>query len=427
MKKIFKNLAFALVGVTALAALASCGGHTHSYKWESDATKHRQVCEECKEETPYEAHKWGEWEVVKEATEDAAGLRKHVCSECEYVGEEAIPEKAPATGVATAETAVYAQVPADWEAVNIYYWNSLEGDANTLDPELATVWPGAEMVEVNADQHIWGFKVPAGVNSVIFNNGSSQTVDIAFALSRNLYVLGEEANADGKFEVTYRKYTPAATDPELPGAVVTKVEKITLYAQVPASWAAVKLHFWGLQETTWPGKDMVLADETNNIYKYDDFVTSSGFIINNNDGVQTANLALFEDKDINIIIVEEDGSVSYGKYENGVITPVEVEIDKTITELYVIGSMNTWTKNEDFKMTIADDTATIEIILLENAEFKLYDGDWAHDWATFGYVDTLSEAFADKDGNIKVVTAGTYVITVSGLNTDPVLTITLKA
>lgn len=424
MKKILRNFVFVLAGVLTVVALASCG-HSHKWTYESDDTKHRQVCE-CGEKTEYEAHTWGDWTVTTPATEDAKGSRKHTCTVCGKEVSEAIDELKPETMVATELTAVYAQVPAEWETVNIYYWNNLTGEDNTLSDDYKVVWPGVEMTEVDAESHLYGFKVPAGVNMIIFNDGDSQTVDIELGKTKNLYVLDTEAEDLKAIAISYRTYTPKDTDPALGEPVVTKIEKLTLYAQLPASWAEQKLHFWGLENTEWPGTDMTVVDAENNIYKYDDFIKNSGFILNSGDGSQTANLALFEDKDINIIIVAEDNSVSYGKYADGVITPVEVEIDKTITELYVVGSMNSWTKKDEFKMTVADNTATIELELAAEAEFKLFDGDWNHDWATFGYVDSLGEAFANKDGNIKVVTAGTYVITVSSLNDTPVLTITAK-
>ncbi|MDE7263388.1 MAG: starch-binding protein [Anaeroplasmataceae bacterium] len=533
MKKILRSFIFVLAGLLTVVALASCG-HSHKYEYESDNTKHRQVCEECGDEQEWEAHTWGDWVVTKEATEDEKGSRMHACTACGKEVSEDISEKEPATGVATELTAVYAQVPADWEVANVYYWNNLTGEENTLPDDYKVVWPGVEMTLVDETTHLYGFKVPAGVNMLIFNNGDAQTVDIKLALAKNLYVLDTEAEDQKSISISYRAYTPKDTDPVLGEPVVTVIERITLYAQLPAEWAAQKIHYWGLEETKWPGADMVEVDAENHIYKLDNFITSSGFILNSGDGSQTENLALIEGKDINIIIVAEDNTVSYGKYENGVITPVEVETafpdvyvrgdmnswaakdeyklvvdgnkatleisilagksfkiadanygkqfgyvdtlgeefenggglgaanitcvvsgkyrivldnldgeptltitrigdseieeeDHTITELYVVGSINSWTKSDDHKFTIADDTATIELTLAADDEFKIFDGSWDHNWSTFGYVDSLGEAFANNNGNIKVVTANTYVITISGLNTNPVLSIQAKA
>lgn len=106
MKKIVKRFMFAFVGLSAVVALASCG-HSHKYSWESDNTKHRQVCEECDEKTEYEAHVWGDWVVKKEPTLDEKGSREHTCTECGKTVAEDTDEKKPALGALTA----------DWNAV----------------------------------------------------------------------------------------------------------------------------------------------------------------------------------------------------------------------------------------------------------------------------------------------------------------------
>ena len=546
MKKILKTLAFVLVGVFAVTALVACGGkHEHKYTYESDNTKHKGTCE-CGDVTDYEPHEWGEWTVTKEATENEKGSRKHTCTVCGKEVAEDIKQLDPELAVSTAPMAVYAQVPADWESVNIYYWNSLSGDENTLESGYAVGWPGVPMTLVNAEKHLWGFEIPKGVENVIFNDGSAQTVDIKLAKAKNLYVLSEEANGENKFEITYDSYTKKDTDPELakpvlkeagyvvtyvtvlegwenvnvywygsaktvewPGAAMTAVDgatnvysfdkvpddashvifnngdgtqtvdipvvkglngfilqedvedgkhlaktgdynlgtkvidEVTLvdfYAQVPADWEEVNIYFWegaaGLKPAAWPGAAMTLVDAEKHIYKYAIDSRVATIIINAGadtdvDLPQTPN-TLINFEGVNAVIVtaadSKDGAeAALAKYADGAMTPAEVVIDKTITELYVVGSMNDWSKNDAYKLTIADNTATIELELAAEKEFKVFDGDWGHDWATFGYVDSLSEAFSDKGGNILVVTAGTYVITVSNLDTTPVLTITAKA
>ncbi|MDE6047277.1 MAG: starch-binding protein, partial [Anaeroplasmataceae bacterium] len=407
MKKILRNFAFVLAGLLTVVTLAACG-HSHKYTYESDDTKHRQVCE-CGEKTEYEAHTWGDWTVTLEATEDAAGSRKHTCTVCGKEVTEVIPEKEPETMVATELTAVYAQVPAEWETVNIYYWNNLEGDENTLSDDYKVVWPGVEMTEVDAASHLYGFKVPVGVNMIIFNDGDSQTIDIKLGKTKNLYVLDTEAEDLKKIAISYRTYTPKETDPALGEPTVTKIEKLTLFAQLPASWAEQKLHFWGLESTEWPGNDMTVEDAENNIYKYENFIKNSGFILNSGDGVQTENLALFDDKDVNIIIVAEDGSVSYGKYADGVITPVEVEL--AFPDLYVRG-VNGWDAKDEYKLTIDGDKAVIELDILAGKSFKVASKDYGKE---FGYVDTLGEEFEADGTNIKCVLAGNYRITVTGI------------
>lgn len=424
MKKILKTLAFVLVGVLALTAFVACEKkHEHNYKYESDNTKHRQVCEECDDKTEWEAHVWGDWTVTKEATEDAKGSRKHSCTVCSKEVSEAIPEKAPATGVAKELTAVYAQVPADWETVNVYYWNNLTGEENTLGDEYKVVWPGVEMTLVDEATHLYGFKVPAGVNMVIFNNGDAQTVDIPFALAKNLYVLDTEAADQKKIEISYRSYSPKDTDPALGEPVATKIEKMTIYAQLPASWETPKIHYWGVQETKWPGVDLTVVDAEKHLYKYENIVTSSGIIFNNGkDGdecVQTANLSIAEGVDT--FVVAEDGKVSFGKYNDGVITPV----DLGLPELWLVGSLTNW-GFADEKYKLATDElakkATITAKLTADVEFKVCDSSWGNE-VSFSLEGVTDFAAVENSSNIKVVITGVYIITVDFSGDAPTMTI----
>ena len=67
--------------------------HVHSYNgYLSDKDVHWQKCLECEELTEKSYHIYGAWEIVDEATEEATGLRKQICSVCGYVNEEIIPE-----------------------------------------------------------------------------------------------------------------------------------------------------------------------------------------------------------------------------------------------------------------------------------------------------------------------------------------------
>ena len=82
-----------LMLLSSVLVLAACnlGGnqndeHTHeaSAAWASDATNHWHTCSGCDELLDQAAHTFGEWEVVTEATEVAAGERSRECSVCAY-------------------------------------------------------------------------------------------------------------------------------------------------------------------------------------------------------------------------------------------------------------------------------------------------------------------------------------------------------
>lgn len=311
MKKILKTLAFVLVGAFAVTALVACGGHKHDYKYESDNTKHRQVCEGCDEKTEYEPHVWGDWTVTKEATENEKGSRKHSCTVCGKEVAEDIKQLDPELAVNTAAMAVYAQVPADWETVNIYYWNGLEGDANTLDPGYKVGWPGVPMTLVDESKHLWGYEIPIGVENVIFNDGSVQTVDIKLAKAKNLYVLGAEANGEGKFEITYDSYTKKDTDPELAKPVLKEAGFVITYVTVLEDWENVNVYWYGsAQGCEWPGVAMEAVDGATNVYTFAKLPDDASHVIFNNGTVQTVDIPVV--KGLNGFILQEE--VEEGKH-----------------------------------------------------------------------------------------------------------------
>ena len=81
----------------------------------------------------------------------------------------------------------------NWGSANVYYW----GGDNSVE------WPGVAMTQI--DNNEYGQKqfkavIPAGVTGIIFNNGSAQTVDIAYSAStEGYYTLDEQDN--GKYKV----------------------------------------------------------------------------------------------------------------------------------------------------------------------------------------------------------------------------------
>ena len=219
-------------------------------------------------------------------------------------------------------TAVYAQVPTDWEEVNIYYWAGNEG--NSFGEEYRVRWPGIAMTLVNEEQNIWGYMVPTGVDHVIFNNGNIQTVNIDFSSTKNLYVL-DTMDAEGKYTAYYSTYEPSEDDPELGRPQYNVIEKITMYAQVPAEWKVPSIHYWGTSTgyTTWPGVAMTEVDAEKNIYSYEVPADIGGFCLTDGAAsgtIQTDILYLLEG--VNAYVVTElrsDGKYNAAPalYENG--------------------------------------------------------------------------------------------------------------
>lgn len=432
VKNVIKTIMLVLTTLCTVLALASCSEkeHQHSYVYESDATKHRQVCTECGEGTRWDAHVWGEWEVTKEATLDEKGSQEHTCTVCGYKGTEEIPMLKPTFGSTTDFTAFYAYVPADFETVNIYYWGE------NLDKSYVVGWPGVEMTLVNESEHLYGYTLPAGVDNVIINDGSSQTVDVAYSPDRNALRF-DALNSDNKYEVIYTSYQAKADDPELPKPEPSDpVEMVTLYVVDTNGWDVLNIHYWGskLGESEWPGVastkvgEVEVNGESCNIYSVEVPEDATTYIANNKvtvdgveSGVQSQNIAAVADA--NCIVILADLSASYGNYKDGVFTAVEV--DSGLPQFYIVGKFGTvnWTFEEANKLDIDEETmtATITVTLAVGDEFKIALNDWTREVSS----DELGSAFSLADGgNIKVLTAGKYQIVVSNLDSTPSLTIT---
>ncbi|MCR4661626.1 MAG: leucine-rich repeat protein [Clostridia bacterium] len=60
----------------------------HVHEWENeyhiDRTYHWQTCSLCNEINSKAVHEYGEWEIIKPATENTKGLKKRVCNVCKY-------------------------------------------------------------------------------------------------------------------------------------------------------------------------------------------------------------------------------------------------------------------------------------------------------------------------------------------------------
>lgn len=68
----------------------------HAYALNHDADGHWDECAGCEDKQNAEPHKYGDWTVTKEATEQEAGEKEHTCTVCGYT-EKAEIEKLPAT------------------------------------------------------------------------------------------------------------------------------------------------------------------------------------------------------------------------------------------------------------------------------------------------------------------------------------------
>ena len=414
--KTIKNLLFVFVALFGILMLAGCeqpvACEHETGSWAANAEEHWKTCGKCNEQVEKAAHSFGEFEIIAEPAVGIEGTKVRRCDVCKYVDSQTIPALVVETGVAEGDFAVYAKVPADWETVNCYYFGE---DKNALDNTVS--WPGAEMTLVNAEENIWGYVVPAGTGYVIFNNGTSQTADLLFALELNLYTLKD--GSDGKFIADYGTYTPAEDQPELNKypTEIAEEEKYTIYVQAPEDWANVNAYWWGGKGSDgWPGTAMVNVE--GNVWTIDLSEAATGLIFNNGT-VQTGNIEALQGLHSgNAYIVNADLTFVAANYADGVFTPVELEVEIP-TDCYLRGASVGWDAVEAglFTYDAETDTATLTIALAENDEFKVTVGtEWGIQFNAS--TATLLEGAFEGTDNIICLVAGTYVLTITDVTKD---------
>ena len=415
MKKFLLTCFLVVLSLAFVGCQKACE-HEASKQWEADDATHWHVCTICGEKLDEAEHTWGEWKTSVPASVGAEGSEYRQCSVCKKSEQRAIPAIVLPTGVASADTVVYAQVPADWTNVNLYYW----GDE--IESTKSVGWPGYAMACVDETNNIWAATVPAGTANLIFNNGSAQTADLLFGTEDNLYKL-TTTNAEGKYLADYEDYTQTS-DVKVPTYPISEPETFTtVYVKVPTSWTTQNVHYWGSKPgTTWPGKALTAVDAATGVYSFELSSTVTGIIINNkvgDEGVQTSNILPKEG--VNGYVVSEDGSFQECSYADGAFTPVEVYVP---TVLYVRG-VGTWDPIDENKLTVDGANASIQVTLVADDQFKVATAGWD---IQFNSANTTfdSAAFVAAGENIKCVVAGTYLITVTNYDTaERACTITL--
>ncbi len=207
---------------------------------------------------------------------------------------------------------IHAYVPLSWKTVNLWAWSAPDG-TNAFE-----AWPGEALTE-GEDGWFTG-KAPTWINSLIINgnDGTVQTADIAVE-GKELWITVYE---DLSYELSYEDPNKA-------------VEPVTVYAKVPADWAAPCCWAWSAPDgtnafTAWPGEPL---SQDGDWYAIEVPGWINSVIINANDGtVQTTDLAVEAGKDVWIVVTDpENAAVSYEEPAAEDITPV-TEPSEEVTE-----------------------------------------------------------------------------------------------
>ena len=178
-----------------------------------------------------------------------------------------------------------------WEAINAFVW---------VGEDVYKAWPGEGMkkqAEKINDLDVYAYTFPAKYTSIIFDNGTAQTVDLAWAEAKPYFVPGA-ANGEGKYEGTWyaKSEIPSGEtpDPETP------VDSMTVYILNNLSWEAINAFVWVGEDVykAWPGEGMKKQAEKINdldVYAYT-FPAKYTSIIFDNGTAQTVDLAWAEAK-----------------------------------------------------------------------------------------------------------------------------------
>lgn len=412
MKKILLPCLLVVLALAVASCTTDCV-HEAGKQWEADENTHYHVCSLCGDRVDQADHTWGEWIVSVPASVGSEGSEYRQCTVCKKSQTRSIPAIVLATGEAKEDVAVYCKAPVEWTTVNCYYWGE------NIDANKTVGWPGVEMTCVNESENIWGFVVPSGTANVIFNNGSTQTADLLFGTETNLYTL-TVTNAEGKLLADYSSYAPAADQVELNKYPISEEETFrTIYVQLPEGWAEQNIHYWGAGVgSTWPGDALTLVDAEKHLYSFELSSKVTGFLFDAGvDQPQTTNILPNEAVNGYVVSVDAEGNVSYKActYQDGTFTEVELEPDLVV--LYVKGSMNSWSDNDEFKLVVDGDNATLTVTFVEEDVFKIATSAWD---IQFNSANTeMDDSLFTADGeNIKCLVTGTYVITVFNYNSD---------
>ena len=178
------------------------------------------------------------------------------------------------SGSDTDTITVYFTNSLNWSKVNIYCW-----DADENEP--MGEWPGTQISTTTLNgSTVYTATIPANVEGIIFNDGSSQTVDITDDIADGAHwkALSNKDSA-GHNEVQLVTDTPTPTTPQ----PTTPVNTITVYFTDALGWGSANIYYWE-SDLDWPGISMekyVVNGYNQQIYKATIPENVDGLLFNN--------------------------------------------------------------------------------------------------------------------------------------------------
>ena len=230
-----------------------------------------------------------------------------------------------------ATTTMHAIVPEGWGDVYLYYWNE-----TGVEGEDYPAWPGARMTDPEGDGVFSLSEIPGNITHVIVNDGQARST------GKQTNTLGVYAGREAT--ITVKTSYQASVNVI---AAETK-ETFTVHAKAPESWGnSIYLYYWDANDQNfnnpWPGTLLTEKDEEG-FYILDIPATAAYVIINNNNGTQTANLAVDSGREV-WVTANEDRSATK-EYRDTI--PVTVTVPADWGNIYLYYFNETGVEGEDY-------------------------------------------------------------------------------
>lgn len=229
-----------------------------------------------------------------------------------------------ANNVVTEEITLYFKNTQNWSQVNCYAWRDSNSNAT---------WPGAAMTLVEGAYYSYTLDA-AKYDSIIFNNGTAQTVDLSLAdVEDNTMFTLDSQNGEGKWTCKTSIYGEEPTDPETPVDPDTPVDPVngtTVYYYNSLGWSTVNCYAWdGAGATlngTWPGSAMEVVEGRENWYQVTFNTTDLFNVIFNNGSTQSPKDIAVTDDNVYFYGLATVGCASFEAAEDAAAIPSETEI-----------------------------------------------------------------------------------------------------
>jgi Starch-binding module 26 len=284
---------------------------------------------------------------------------------------------------ATTYTVYFDNSVSNWSTVKAYIWGS-KGN-------YAGAWSGTAMTATTISYNgktLYSYTFEStesdgtsGTLKCIFNNGSTQTGDNTLT---NNYV----------YQYTTSKGTAKVVGQVVNGQVVSVDVKLYTYTAYydnsSTKWSSVCAYVYGAAEYAgaWPGKactETTIEVNGAKLWKYEikDVMNAASdykIIFNGNGTGQTGNLELVDGN-----VYSGTAGTVIGTVSNGVYTASQGGggggDDTTTPVFYVLGTQNSWTASDAYKMTNTGTNDSGEVVYKLtvanfSGEFKVATSDW---------------------------------------------------